>query len=68
MSHTPLSEDELTLNSLTIALPTHGYATTTRHYCLEEDRSGATTKMDPHTDPDPVGELPREVTPITTLT
>lgn len=31
MSHTPLSEDELTLNSLTIALPTHGYATTTRH-------------------------------------
>ena len=38
----------------------------TRHYCLEEDRSGATTEIDPHTDPDPVGELPREVTPITT--
>jgi hypothetical protein len=27
---------------------------------LEEERNGATTKMDPHTDPDPVGEESKE--------
>lgn len=65
VSHTA-SKDELTLNSLTIALPTHGYLLRLDTTALKKTEVVQLQRLIPILILIPVGELPREVTPITT--